>query len=112
MILLESNKKFAWFSVSATADLLKSGFICRGLFPAEKGKLSCKEALDMGEDFRKCSKPSNKERANNPMMSDTPRFEFSDPHRQKQADKFFEVGHLNLLNFYQGLFKHYLSQIF
>ena len=62
----------------------------------------------MGEDFRKCSKPSNKERANNPMMSDTPRFEFSDPHRQKQADKFFEVGHLNLLYLWQGLYEYVL----
>ena len=25
--------------------------VYRGLFPAEKDKLSCKEALDMGEDF-------------------------------------------------------------
>ena len=67
--------------------------VFRGLFPPEKDKLSCKEALDMGEDFASYSKPSNKERAGNPMMSDTPRLNFhDDPERQAQADKFHQVN--------------------
>ena len=72
----------------------KNTNVYRGLFPPEKDKLSCKEALDMGEDFASYSKPSNKERAScNPMMCDTPRLNFDDdPERQAQADKFHEVN--------------------
>ena len=66
--------------------------VYRGLFPPEKDKLSCKEALDMGEDFPSYSKPSNKERADNPLMCDTPRLNFpDDPERQAQADRFHKV---------------------
>ena len=66
--------------------------VYRGLFPPEKDKKSYKEVLDIGEDFASYSKPSNKERAGNPMMSDTPRLSFpEDLERQAQADKFHKV---------------------
>ena len=58
----------------------------------EKDVWTCKETLDMGDDFGSYDKPTPLERADNPMMAETPKFNFpNDPSRQEQSDKFFKV---------------------
>ena len=58
----------------------------------EKDVWTCKETLDIGDDFGTYDKPTPLERADNPMMAETPKFNFpDDPNRQEQSDKFFKV---------------------
>ena len=58
----------------------------------EKDVWTCKETLDMGDDFGSYDKPTPLERTDNPMMAETPKFNFpDDPSRQEQSDKFFKV---------------------
>ena len=58
----------------------------------EKDVWTCKETLDMGDDFGSYDKPTPLERTDNPMMAETPKLNFpDDPSRQEQSDKFFKV---------------------
>ena len=60
----------------------------------------------MGDDFGSYDKPTPLERADNPMMAETPKFNFpDDPSRQEQSDKFFKVKRSKFQSYFAPFFR-------